>query len=63
LVKEYPEITYEIADVGNFAELSQAFNKILNKYLKIDFLINNTGVWIQGNVKENNSKEIYEAVQ
>lgn len=45
-------------DITNIEQLKDTFNKILKRYKHIDCLINNAGVWLQGNIEDNSFEEI-----
>ena len=41
---------YQVCDVTNHVSVETAINNILQKYKKIDVLINNAGVWLAGDL-------------
>lgn len=41
-------VDFVVADVTKPEEVKEAIKKIIDKYKKIDVLVNNAGVWIQG---------------
>lgn len=43
---------YQLCDVTNCASIETAIQSILEKYKKIDILINNAGVWLAGDLTE-----------
>ena len=45
---------YQVCDVTNHLSVETAVNNILQKYKKIDVLINNAGVWLAGDLTECN---------
>ena len=45
---------YQVCDVTNHVSVETAINNILQKYKKIDVLINNAGVWLAGDLTECN---------
>jgi len=49
---------YVVADVSDYKSLENAVNKIVAKYNRIDCLVNNAGLWIQGELDDNNPSEI-----
>jgi short-subunit dehydrogenase len=49
---------FQVADVTKYAEITMAVGNVINKYGKIDCLINNAGVWIEGELSENDEREI-----
>lgn len=46
------ETDYQVCDVTNYNSVETAIQSILQKYDKIDVLINNAGVWLAGNLTE-----------
>lgn len=54
---------YVVADVMDFTSLEVAFKKVLEKFPKIDVLINNAGIWLQGSLSENDPKAIEEVIK
>lgn len=49
---------YEICDISNFDSLFDAIKIIIDKYKKIDYFINNAGVYIDGAIETNDPKLI-----
>lgn len=45
---------YQLCDVRNYESVETAIQNILQKYNKIDILINNAGVWLAGDLTECN---------
>lgn len=43
---------YQLCDVTNYKSIEAAIQMILRKYKKIDILINNAGVWLEGDLTE-----------
>ncbi len=43
---------YQLCDVTDYNSVENAIQLILNKYNKIDILINNAGVWLSGDLTE-----------
>ena len=52
-IKKYFDIDFVIADVTKESEVVKAVNHIIKKYGKIDTLINNAGIWIEGRLEDN----------
>lgn len=49
---------YQLCDVTNFNSVETAIKVIIEKYKKIDILINNAGVWLAGDLTECNYNSI-----
>lgn len=49
---------YYVCDVTNYEEINVTISKIINKYNKIDILINNAGVWLAGDLTETSYEKI-----
>lgn len=49
---------YYVCDVTNYEEINATISKIVNKYNKIDILINNAGVWLAGDLTETSYEKI-----
>ena len=49
---------YYLCDVTNSKQVEETIKEIIEKYFKIDVLINNAGLWLEGNVEENSYEEI-----
>jgi short-subunit dehydrogenase len=52
-IKKFFDIDYVVADVTKEKEVEKAVKDIIKKYGRIDVLINNAGIWIEGKVEEN----------
>lgn len=52
------ECSYRVCDVTSYESVSQTINEIVEKYGKIDCLVNNAGVWLRGNLTTNDPKDI-----
>jgi short-subunit dehydrogenase len=68
--KEKLEITaseigcdFQVCDVTKYPEIAQAVKSVISKYGKIDCLVNNAGVWIEGELDENSEQEIEEVLK
>lgn len=48
------------ADVTEFSSIKLAVDKVLSKYKKIDVLINNAGIWMEGELDSMNPQKITE---
>ncbi len=53
---------YKVCDVTNYNLVESAIKDIVNKYGKIDVLINNAGIWIQGELASNDSDRIHSVI-
>lgn len=49
---------YYVCDVTSYEEINATISKIINKYNKIDILINNAGVWLAGDLTETSYEKI-----
>ena len=56
-------VDYFVCDVSSYKSCQDAFYKILQKYKRIDCLINNAGIWIEGFLEENQFEEIKKVVE
>lgn len=53
---------YKVCDVTNYSLVESTIKDIVNKYGKIDVLINNAGIWIQGELASNDSDRIHSVI-
>jgi len=53
---------YEVCDVSKYSNCITAIESVIKKYNRIDYLINNAGMWIEGEVDSNEDMQISEAV-
>lgn len=58
LVAEENNCSYKVCDVSNYEMVEKAISEIIEKYSKIDVLINNAGLWIQEELDTNDSDRI-----
>ena len=49
---------YYLWDVTDYEQVDMVINDIIKKYIKIDVLINNAGVWLAGDIIENDYQQI-----
>ena len=49
---------YVVCDVTNYKQIENAIDTIFKKYINIDILINNAGVWLEGDLTENTFEKI-----
>lgn len=54
---------FEICDVSDWKSVKQSVNKIHNKFGRIDCLINNAALWVQGELEQNDPEWINRVVQ
>lgn len=54
---------YEICDVTKWDEIERSVKNIIKKHGRIDCLINNAAVWIQGELNDNSPEEIHKSVE
>jgi short-subunit dehydrogenase len=52
-IKKYFDIDFVIADVTKEKEIEKAVKNVIKKYGRIDTLINNAGIWIEGKLEDN----------
>ena len=57
-IKKFFNIDYIVADVTKEKEIEKAVKDVIKKYGRIDVLINNAGIWIEGKVEENDFSKI-----
>ena len=53
---------YKVCDVSNYFQVEQCINEIIEKFGKIDVLINNAGLWIQEELDTNDSDRINDVI-
>ena len=53
---------FVIADVSNYKEVEIAVSEIIKKYEKIDYLINNAGLWIEGVLEKSDPEKIKKVI-
>lgn len=56
-------VDYEVCDVSSFESCEQAIKNIIKKYDATDILINNAGLWIQGELDENEPDQIRKVIE
>ena len=49
---------YRVCDVTDYRQVEEAINSIINEFGRIDVLINNAGVWLAGDLVENEYERI-----
>ncbi|MDP4001018.1 MAG: SDR family oxidoreductase, partial [bacterium] len=49
---------YYLCDITDYIQIQGAVKDVLKKYKKIDVLINNAGLWIEGNLDSNDPEDI-----
>ncbi len=53
---------YKVCDVSNYSLVEKSINETIEKFGKIDVLINNAGLWIQEELDTNDSERISSVV-
>ena len=53
---------YRLCDVTNFNQVDSVVRDIINKYGRIDILINNAGVWLAGDLTETDYEKISKCI-
>lgn len=56
-------VDYEVCDVSSFESCEKTIINILKKYDTLDVLINNAGLWIQGELEQNESDKIKRVIE
>jgi uncharacterized protein len=51
-------VDFFVADVSDYKDLEKAVGDVLVKYKRIDCLVNNAGLWIEGELERNNVERI-----
>lgn len=54
---------FEVCDIGSYKSVRTAIKNIIGKYKKIDCLINNAGIWIEGELMENSADRVQEVMR
>lgn len=54
---------YVVADVAKPESIENAVKTVIDKYGRVDCLINNAGVWIQGQIEDNDYDSIQKAIE
>jgi uncharacterized protein len=52
------KVDFEVCDVSNYKQCQSAIKNVIKKHKRIDCLINNAGIWIEGELDENNPDHI-----
>ena len=61
-VAEDNNCNYKVCDVSDYHQVEKCTNEIIEKFGKIDILINNAGLWIQEELEENDEKRIHDVI-
>src|SRR3989338_5131172 len=51
------------ADVRNYKSLEKAVERVILKYNRVDCLVNNAGLWIQGELDDNKAEDIKDVIE
>lgn len=54
---------YEICDITDYQAVEETIENVIGKYSRIDCLINNAGVWIEGELESNEYGEIKKTLE
>jgi len=54
---------YFVCDVSDYYSVETVIKNIINKYLKVDVLINNAGLWIEGELEQNDPDRIKKVLE
>jgi len=54
---------FVVAEITDYSSINAAVEKVLEKYQKIDVLINNAGIWTEGKLEDNDPQKIEEVIR
>ena len=54
---------YFVCDVSDYKQVQKMVEEVINKYGRIDVLVNNAGLWIQGELETNEPDEIKRLIE
>ena len=54
---------YVVADVSDYRSLVKAVSEVVNRYKRIYCLVNNAGLWIEGELDNNDPEEIRKVIE
>lgn len=54
---------YVVANVSDFSSITSAVKEVLDKYRRLDCLVNNAGLWIEGELDNNKPEDIERVVK
>lgn len=57
------KIDYFLCDISDYYQCEKTIKEIIEKYQKIDILINNAGTWIEGVIEKNDYSQIKKTVK
>lgn len=52
-----------VANVSDFSSMTSAIKEVLNRYGRLDCLINNAGLWIEGELDNNSPEDIEKVIK
>ena len=56
-------VDFVVADVRNYKSLEKAVERVILKYNRVDCLVNNAGLWIQGELDDNKAEDIKDVIE
>jgi NADP-dependent 3-hydroxy acid dehydrogenase YdfG len=54
---------YVVADVSNYKSLLESVERVIEKYKQIDCLVNNAGLWLQGELEGNSPEDVRKVIE
>ena len=61
-VAQVNDCEYYVCDIADYYEVEETMIDIINKYNKIDVLINNAGLWIQEELDQNDADRVKDVI-
>lgn len=56
-------VDFEVCDVADFNNVNKTIENVIAKFKKIDCVINNAGLWVEGELDNNDPKRIKEVLE